>query len=67
MHARGRPGAEPVIEKLIPAELQVLQRVVAGRSIPEVAEALAISEKTARNHVRNVVAKLALLVEDEPR
>lgn len=53
------------MEKLTAAELQVVERTGAGASIPEVAEALHISERTARKHVRNIVVKLSVLVEEE--
>lgn len=65
IRARGRQREVAMTEKLTPPELEVLERVAAGSSIPQVAEALFISERTARNHVRNVVAKLAVLVQDD--
>lgn len=63
--ARGRQREAPMMEKLKPPERQVLEAVAAGCSIPEVAEALAISERTARNHIRNVVAKLSVLAQED--
>ena len=41
-------------------ELEVLRLVAAGRSNKEIAAELAISERTARTHVSNILAKLDL-------
>ena len=43
---------------LTPRELDVLRLLVAGRSNPEIAEALFISRDTARTHVANIFRKL---------
>ncbi|QZY28404.1 response regulator [Nocardioides coralli] len=41
-------------------ELDVLELVAAGRSNAEIARTLVLSEKTARNHVSNILTKLGL-------
>ncbi len=53
-----RSGRAPVVETLTRRELEVLRMVAQGSTIDEVAEALAISVFTARNHVANVQGKL---------
>jgi DNA-binding NarL/FixJ family response regulator len=45
---------------LTPRELDVLRLLVAGRSNPQIAEALFISPRTATTHVSNILAKLGV-------
>ena len=45
---------------LTPREREVLKLLAAGRSNSELADALVVSEATAKTHVRNVLAKLDL-------
>jgi DNA-binding NarL/FixJ family response regulator len=45
---------------LTPRELEVLRLLVAGRSNPQIAEALFISPRTATTHVSNILAKLGV-------
>ena len=45
---------------LTPRELEVLELIVAGKSNREISEALFIEEKTVKNHVSNIYAKLHL-------
>jgi pimeloyl-ACP methyl ester carboxylesterase/DNA-binding CsgD family transcriptional regulator len=53
-------GVEPVFDALSVRERQVLEHLVQGRSNGEIAESLAISEKTVRNHVSNLFDKLGV-------
>jgi DNA-binding NarL/FixJ family response regulator len=50
-------GAE---EKLSARELDVLRLIARGMENADIAEALAISPRTAKNHVSNILAKLGL-------
>jgi DNA-binding CsgD family transcriptional regulator len=53
-----RLPARPQTGGLTQRELDVLRLLVAGRSNPEIAEALLISRDTARTHVANIFRKL---------
>ena len=44
--------------KLTPRELDVLREIAKGRANKEVADALGISEYTAKEHLKNILAKL---------
>jgi DNA-binding CsgD family transcriptional regulator len=54
---RPAPGA-PVVARLSPREVEVLTRLAAGDSQPEIAAALAVSEQTVRTHIQNAMAKV---------
>ena len=56
---RSRREAEPV-EPLTPREKQVLAQLGKGASNKEIAYELAITERTARTHVSNILGKLGL-------
>ena len=45
---------------LTPRELEVLAEVATGKTNPEIGETLGLSEKTVRNHVSAILAKLEL-------
>jgi DNA-binding NarL/FixJ family response regulator len=51
-----RPG-----EDLTPREREVLRLVAAGASNRQIAEALVVSERTARTHVSSILSKLGLV------
>jgi DNA-binding NarL/FixJ family response regulator len=51
-------GEDDVPGGLTPRELEVLRLVAAGRSNPEVASELLLSEKTVARHLSNIFAKL---------
>ncbi len=56
---RGGAGATETYG-LTPRELEVLRLVAAGKSNREIAEALVISDHTARRHLQNIFAKLGV-------
>ena len=52
------PNPRPA--RLTPREIEVLRLVATGASNKEIAAALVISEKTARNHVERTYAKIGV-------
>jgi HD-GYP domain-containing protein (c-di-GMP phosphodiesterase class II) len=62
LHAAGRPAQRPASRPagLTPREIEVLCLVARGASNKEIAAALVISEKTARNHVERTYAKIGV-------
>jgi DNA-binding NarL/FixJ family response regulator len=53
-----REGAEPSLEPLTPREMEVLSRMIQGMSNRRIADALGISEHTAKFHVNSILGKL---------
>jgi NarL family two-component system response regulator LiaR len=53
-------NTETVSKDLTPRELEVLQLIAEGMNNTELAEALFISETTAKTHVHNILSKLNL-------
>jgi HD-GYP domain-containing protein (c-di-GMP phosphodiesterase class II) len=62
LHAAGQPAQRPNSRPggLTPREIEVLCLVARGASNKEIAAALVISEKTARNHVERTYAKIGV-------
>jgi DNA-binding NarL/FixJ family response regulator len=61
----GRGAADPQSAATLAAgltshEVEVLRLLVAGRSNPEIAEALFVSPRTAQTHVANIYRKLGV-------
>jgi NarL family two-component system response regulator LiaR len=54
------PTASPAAGSLTPRELEVLALVAQGKHNRDIAAALIISEKTAKMHISNILAKLGL-------
>lgn len=48
------------IEQLSPRELEVMRLIAQGMENSEIADALSISPRTAKNHVSNILAKLGV-------
>lgn len=55
---RPMPASAPPFPDLTGREREILDLVAAGRSNPEIADALGVAPKTVRNHVSNVFTKL---------
>jgi PAS domain S-box-containing protein len=53
-----RHSADARARKLTAREVEVLGMLAAGRTTPEIAERLRISNLTARNHIQNILDKL---------
>jgi len=53
-----RESADARARKLTSREVEVLAMLAAGRSTPELAERLHISQLTARSHIQNILEKL---------
>jgi DNA-binding NarL/FixJ family response regulator len=62
LHAAGQPTVRrhPRPDGLTPREVEVLGLVARGASNAEIAAALTITEKTARNHVERIYAKVGV-------
>lgn len=48
------------MQGLSPREYQIAQLVASGRSNRQIAERLAISEQTVKNHIQSIFRKLSL-------
>lgn len=61
IHELSRPSALPPTDQpLTEREVEILQLVARGLSNHQIAEELTISERTARTHISNILAKLHL-------
>ena len=53
------PGKQtPLVDDLTPRETEVLELLAKAQSNKDIAEALTLSEKTVKNHINNIFAKL---------
>lgn len=50
----------PLVDRLTPREIEVLQLIATGMSNKEIAGRLDLSEKTVKNHISNILSKLQL-------
>jgi two-component system response regulator DevR len=60
--ARMRTGAgpEPLLRRLSAKELRILECIAEGQTNRQIAEELSLAEKTVRNYVSNLLAKLGM-------
>jgi PAS domain S-box-containing protein len=58
LHLVARESADMRARKLTAREVEVLGMLAAGRTTPEIAERLHISQLTARSHIQNLLEKL---------
>jgi PAS domain S-box-containing protein len=58
LHIVARESADVRVRKLTTREVEVLGMLAAGRTTPEIAERLHISQLTARSHIQNILEKL---------
>jgi NarL family two-component system response regulator LiaR len=57
---RGHEQSPSPLRDLTPRELEVLTLVARGRSNPDIARELVLSEATVRTHMTNILSKLHL-------
>lgn len=55
-----RSGPEALLERLSVQERRILDRIAAGNTNRQIAEELSLAEKTIRNYVSNLLAKLGM-------
>lgn len=60
LSAATAPPAQPLVEPLSERELEILGLIAAGASNKEIANDLFITEGTVKNHVTNILGKLAV-------
>jgi DNA-binding NarL/FixJ family response regulator len=60
MHAPGGTGAEPPHAQLSSREFDILQQLVAGRGVEEIAQGLRLSSKTVSNYQTQIRQKLGV-------
>jgi DNA-binding NarL/FixJ family response regulator len=57
---RAHSGPEALLERLSAQERRILDRIAGGRTNRQIAEELSLAEKTVRNYVSNLLAKLGM-------
>lgn len=60
MRPRAEGGTPPELAALTPRETEVLRQLATGRSNPEIATRLCVTEETVKTHVSRLLAKLGL-------
>ena len=53
-------SAEALLERLSPQERHILEHIAAGQTNRQIAGEMSLAEKTVRNYVSNLLAKLGM-------
>jgi DNA-binding NarL/FixJ family response regulator len=55
---RGQSGEDPILARLSPQERKILDHIAEGMTNRQIAEAMFLAEKTVKNYVSNLLAKM---------
>lgn len=55
---RGESGEDPLLSRLSPQERKILDHIAEGKTNRQIAEAMFLAEKTVKNYVSNLLAKM---------
>jgi two-component system, NarL family, response regulator DevR len=55
-----RETVDPVLERLTPREMSILELIAEGKTNREIAESLFLAEKTVKNYVSNLLTKMGI-------
>lgn len=53
-------SVDPVLERLTPREMSILELIAEGKTNREIAESLFLAEKTVKNYVSNLLTKMGI-------
>src|SRR5690606_11009743 len=55
-----RKSVDPVLERLTPREMSILELIAEGKTNREIAESLFLAEKTVKNYVSSLLTKMGI-------